>query len=90
MWLSHTYPAGKFQDITITKKEWNSLKRGFRSVEHCLADRAWSNESLGDQTFLVSGHIKPKKRELTEQQVAENDVLGHFRGILKKTYENST
>lgn len=79
-WISDSYPAGKYKDITITEKEWNSLKKDLSSdSERILCDRAWPNESLSnleDRKLLVSGHVKPIGKELE----AENAVLGHFRG----------
>jgi len=83
-WISDSYPAGANQDITITKNEWSDLKKELRSdSERILCDRAWSNEVLEqfeDRKLLLSGHVKPHNKPLEPWQVAENEILGHYRG----------
>lgn len=66
------------------KKSGQLLSENFSSeFERILCDRAWTNEALvpfGDRKLIVSGHNKPKGKDLTPWQLAENEILGHYRG----------
>jgi len=85
-WCSDSYPAGKYADLSITWREFGNLKRGFKKDEHVLVDRGWHGDRVHETELLVVGFKKPIGGELEEWQQNENDVLGHFRGLIENDF----
>jgi hypothetical protein len=84
LYVGDSYAAAQ-NDLALTYKEWSSIKRGFKlDSERILCDRAWTNvdlERIVDRQLLVSGHVKPRGKQLEHWEVMENNVLGHYRGL---------
>jgi len=87
IWCSKSYPAGKYPDLAIHKKEVNDLVKGLKvNREFVLVDLAWNSQEVCKQQLFVFGHKKPRGGELNEEQKKQNDVLGHFRGRIERTF----
>jgi len=79
-YVGESYPAGKWPDISITKREYPEIKKRIRHTERRLVDLGWSSE-MANTEFFIFGHKKTKNTNLEDWQIAENKVLGHYRGI---------
>jgi len=85
-WTSGSYPAGKYQDITITTLEMPSLRKCLKVKDRILVDKAWSSEEMKKANYFIVGHRKPRGQELDLWKTKENEVLGHFRGVIENHF----
>ena len=79
-WLSPSYPAGRYTDVTITKLHLKEIQKCISKDERILVDLAWSSEEMKNTNLFVFGHKRIPGGQLSERQNLENEVLGHFRG----------
>ena len=45
--------------------------------------KAWASSDMKSSNIFIWGHKKPKRQELSDEQLKENDVVGYFRGKIQ-------